>query len=68
MAEAYGLDTAPMEGFDPEAVRREFGIPSAADVVALLAIGFGKAPDKPYPGRFPLDQIVFADRYGNAWR
>lgn len=67
VAEAYGLDTAPMEGFDPEAVKREFGIPKEIEVVALLAIGFGKAPDKPYPGRFSVDHIVFADSYGKVW-
>lgn len=36
VAEAYGFDTAPMEGFDPTAVKREFGIPEEAEVVTLL--------------------------------
>jgi nitroreductase len=36
MAEAYGFDTAPMEGFDPASVKAEFGIPDEAEVVALL--------------------------------
>lgn len=67
VAEAYGLDTAPMEGFDAEAVRRAFDVPGEAEVVALLAIGFGKNPEKPYPGRYPLDRIVFAESYGNPW-
>src|SRR6266550_2664598 len=55
VAEAYGFDTAPMEGFDPAGVKSEFGIPDEAEVVALLAIGRGAAPDKNYPGRFSLD-------------
>src|SRR4029077_9291362 len=42
VAEAYGLDTAPMEGFDPEAVKREFHLPPEAEIVALLAIGFAQ--------------------------
>ena len=67
-AEAYGFDTAPMEGFDPAAVKREFNIPAEAEVVALLAIGRAEAPDKPYTGRFPLDRIVFSERYGQAWK
>jgi nitroreductase len=50
LAEAYGLDTAPMEGFDPDAVKREFGLPPESEVIALLAIGFAKEPDKHYPG------------------
>src|SRR5918912_2621690 len=57
-AEAYGFDTAPMEGFDAAAVRREFGIPDEAEVCALLAIGRVQTPDKAYPGRFPPDRII----------
>ena len=63
VAEAYGLDTAPMEGFDAEAVKREFGLPDEAEVAGLLAIGFAKEPDKPYPGRLPLNEIVFEEQY-----
>ena len=67
-AEAYGFDTAPMEGFDAAGVKREFGIPEEAEVVALLAIGRGAEPEKAYPGRFSLDRIVFAERYGESWK
>jgi len=68
VAEAYGFDTAPMEGFDPAGVKAEFGIPDEAEVVALIAIGHGTAPDKPYPGRFSPEAIVYAEHYGQAWR
>lgn len=67
-AEAYGFDTAPMEGFDPAAVKREFNIPDEAEVCALLAIGRAQKPDKAYPGRFELSRIVFSERYGAAWQ
>jgi nitroreductase len=67
MAETYGLDTAPMEGFDPEAVKREFNLPDDAEVVALMAIGFAKELDKPYAGRLALDEFVFNERYGQRW-
>lgn len=67
MAEAYGLDTAPMEGFDPEAVKREFSLPREAEVVALLAIGFAQEPDKNYGGRMALDQFAFTEKYGMPW-
>jgi nitroreductase len=68
VAEAYGFDTAPMEGFDGAGVKREFGIPDEGEVVALLALGRAKQPDKPYTGRFPLERIVFAEAFGEAWR
>lgn len=67
VAEAYGLDTAPMEGFDPEAVKREFGLPPEAEVIALLAIGFAKEPDKPYGGRLALNEVVHRERFGREW-
>jgi nitroreductase len=66
-AEAYGFDTAPMEGFDAAAVKREFGIPEEGEVVALLAIGRAKGPEKPYPGRFGLSRIVYEEKFGEAW-
>jgi hypothetical protein len=67
VAESYGLDTAPMEGFDPQAVAREFGLPGNAEVVALLAIGFAREPDKKYTGRFALSEIVHEEQYGRRW-
>jgi nitroreductase len=66
-AEAYGFDTAPMEGFDAAGIKREFGIPDEAEVVALLAIGRAAEPEKAYPGRFELERIVYSERYGEAW-
>lgn len=67
VAEAYGLDTAPMEGFDAAAVKAEFGLPEEAEVVALLAIGIAEGPDKPYTGRFELPRVVYAEKYGQPW-
>lgn len=63
-AESYGFDTAPMEGFDATGIKREFGVPDEAEVVALLAIGRGQEPEKAYPGRFPLNRTVYRERYG----
>ncbi|HZF00836.1 MAG TPA: nitroreductase family protein [Methylomirabilota bacterium] len=68
MAEAYGLDTAPMEGFDPAAVGREFGLPENAEVIGLLAIGCGAEPDKPYGGRLALSEIVHDEHFGRHWK
>jgi nitroreductase len=68
VAEAYGFDTAMMEGFDPAGIKREFGIPEEGEVVCLLAIGRAQEPDKVYTGRFPLSRIAFSERFGEAWR
>jgi nitroreductase len=68
VAEAYGFDTAPMEGFDAAGVKREFGLPDEAEVCALLAIGRAAAPEKAYPGRFDLDRIIYSERYGEKWK
>jgi nitroreductase len=67
VAEAYGFDTAPMEGFDAAGVKREFGLPDEAEVCALLAIGRAASPEKAYPGRFELDRIIYSERYGEKW-
>jgi nitroreductase len=68
VAEAYGLDTAPMEGFDPSAVRRVLALPENAEVIAMLAIGFAQEPDKKYSGRLALSEAVYAERYGEHWK
>lgn len=64
VAEAYGYDTAPMEGLDPEKVKSEFGIPEEGEVVCLMAIGRRAEPDKAYPGRFAIEDIMFGERFG----
>ena len=43
-------------------------VPPEAEVIALLAIGRAEPPDKAYPGRFGLDRVAFAERYGQAWK
>jgi nitroreductase len=68
VAEAYGLDTAPMEGFDSDAVKREFGLPAEAVVIALLAIGFRDGAEKVYGGRLNLEHFVFAEKFGQPWK
>ena len=66
MAEALGYDTAPMEGFSESKVRSLLKVPDSVRVVALLAIGRLKGPDKPFAGRFPMRRIVFAEEWGRA--
>jgi hypothetical protein len=63
-----GFDTAPMGGLDSARVRTEFSIPEDAEVVALLAIGRTREPDKADPWRFSLERIAFSERFGDAWQ
>jgi nitroreductase len=64
MAEALGYDTAPMEGFEEEKVREVLRLPLSYSVVAMLAIGHAKGPDKFESGRFAMGRTVFGEEYG----
>ena len=64
MAEAMGYDTAPMEGFEQEKVHEVLRLPLSYWVVALLAIGHLKGPDKFDGGRFDKRHTVFAEEFG----
>lgn len=64
--EAQGWDTAPMEGFDGPAVRAAFDLPADAEVVALLAIGRAASDEPPHPGRLPVSEIAYFNRFGKT--
>ena len=64
MAEVLGYDTAPMEGFFEDKVKSVLSIPESVRVVALLAVGRRKGPDKPYAGRHPMRDVCFDGRWG----
>jgi nitroreductase len=66
MAEALGYDTAPMEGFHESKVKTLLKLPDSVRVVALLAIGKLKGPDKRFAGRFPMTRVCFAEEWGKA--
>lgn len=65
-AESLGVASAPMEGFDAEAVRREFGVPDDHTVCCLVALGYSAA-EKPFPGRFGLAEVCYAEHFGRPW-
>jgi nitroreductase len=67
-AEVLGYDTAPMEGFEEEKVREVLRLPLSYNVVALLAIGHSKGPDKFSGGRFSMGRTVFAEEYGKPMK
>jgi nitroreductase len=64
MAEVMGYDTAPMEGFEQDKVHEALRLPLSYWVVALLAIGHAKGPDKFDGGRFDLTHTVFGEEFG----
>jgi nitroreductase len=64
MAEVMGYDTAPMEGFEQDKVHEALRLPLSYWVVALLAVGHVKGPDKFYGGRFDMSHTVFGEEYG----
>jgi nitroreductase len=64
MAEVMGYDTAPMEGFEQDKVHEVLRLPLSYWVVALLAVGHAKGPDKFYGGRFDIGHTVFGEEFG----
>jgi nitroreductase len=64
MAEVMGYDTAPMEGFEQEKVHEVLRLPLSYWVVALLAIGHLKGPDKFNGARFDINHTVFGEEFG----
>lgn len=64
MAEVMGYDTAPMEGFEQDKVHEVLRLPMSYWVVALLAVGHLKGPDKYYGGRFDMTHTVFGEEFG----
>jgi nitroreductase len=63
-AESLGIQSCPMEGFEEERVRASFGIPEDVRVVCLVALGFAAEPPKAFPGRLPLERLVYWEAYG----
>jgi nitroreductase len=66
MAEVMGYDTAPMEGFEQDKVHEVLRLPMSYWVVALLAIGHAKGPDKFDGGRFDIGHTVFGEEFGKS--
>lgn len=57
-AHATGLGAGPMIGFDPEGVRREFGLRPDELPVLLLSVGSATAENWPQKPRRPLGDVL----------
>lgn len=66
-AEELGVASTMLEGFDEPALRFEFGVPNDHAIVAVIALGHEAEPH-PTPGRLALDEVCFAEHFGQPWR
>lgn len=57
-AEAKGLATGPMSGFDPAGVKREFNIPDRYVPVMLLTVGYPASGNWPRKPRLGVDEVL----------
>jgi nitroreductase len=58
-AEAKGMASGPMIGFDPDGVRREFQIPDRYVPVMLLPVGYAAAGNWARKPRLALKDVLF---------
>jgi len=57
-AEAYGLASGPMVGFDPATVARQFGLAADEIPVVLIAVGHAREGNWPQKPRLPVSRIL----------
>ena len=57
-AQAKGLATGPMIGFDPAGVKREFSIPDRYVPVMLLTVGYSAPGNWPRKPRLGVDEVL----------
>lgn len=57
-AQAKGLATGPMIGFDPASVKREFNIPDRYVPVMLLTVGYSAPGNWPRKPRLRVDEVL----------
>ncbi len=61
-AQAKGLATGPMIGFDPAGVKREFNIPDRYVPVMLLTVGYPAPGNWPRKPRLGVDEVLAFNR------
>ncbi|HKX27299.1 MAG TPA: nitroreductase family protein [Blastocatellia bacterium] len=61
-AEAKGLASGPMIGFDPEGVKREFGISDRFLPVMLVTVGYPAPGNGPRKLRLEVNEVLAFDR------
>jgi nitroreductase len=61
-AEARGYASAPMIGFDPDAVCREFAVPERYVPAMLVAVGYRGVKPQKQRARFPVERVLAFDK------
>jgi len=62
-AEAAGLATVPMEGFDERRIRRALAMPGHIVPLLVVPIGFAAPSDTPRRTRLPLTELLHTERW-----
>lgn len=64
-AKGLGLETHPMDGFDEDCVKKEFGVPTDKIIPMLVAVGYLKAGITLLPRAFRrnIDEFVRFEKY-----
>lgn len=57
-AQAFGIASCPMGGFDPDGVAREFALGPQEIPVMLLAVGHGATDNWPPKPRRPVTEVL----------
>ncbi|WP_202405337.1 nitroreductase family protein [Saccharibacter sp. 17.LH.SD] len=57
-AQAHGLDSCPMDGFDFDQVKKIINLPADHELVMFVAIGKRAVEPKPRLGMLPLEDVV----------
>ena len=61
----FGVVSRLYTGFRPDELRRDFGVPSELEISAALGFGYPKGKILGKKNRKQIEELVFAERYGN---
>ncbi|WCK55464.1 nitroreductase family protein [Aneurinibacillus sp. Ricciae_BoGa-3] len=61
-AKSFGLDTCPMGGYDPVALRKELNIPERYTPILMMSLGYAEKPAHE-TGRFSVDDILVEETF-----
>lgn len=65
-ARNMGISSCPIGNYDPEKVRKAFGIPEHYEVELLITLGYESKPAPEQGMRFGYSEIVHLEKFGNG--